>query len=1206
LKRLWSFPKVLVAGMLNHPRLMIELAVVVLVALIWVAGPLVGLESVESRVQIIVAVVVLRFLGYFIAHFLANRRAAQLEASLDRQAQEHAVAARPDHREELVAVRGQFEKAVAALKESKLGKGIKGKAALYALPWYMFIGPPASGKSTALRHSGLQFPYLGGSGQGLQGVGGTRNCDWWFTNDAVLLDTAGRYVTQEEDQDEWLGFLDLLKKYRKGKPINGVLAAISIADLLQASDEELESHAKKMRNRIDELIKRLGIVFPVYLLFTKCDLVQGFVEFFEDLNRAERERIWGCTFSRSGWANEAAPVRFKAEFAHLLSALQGRRLARLTNVRGPHKISILSFPFQLSSGQDKLTRFVEVLFQKNPYQENPLFRGFYFTSGTQEGTPIDRILGAVARASGLSDVAVSSFKSEEVKSYFLKDLFTEVIFPDQTLAGPSSLAYRQRGYLRVGVFVVAVLTVVFSVTALAVSFVGNKRLIDGTLSAALTSTSIDGTEEASIEKTVEFMDRLGRRFDDLRRYEQEALPIRLRGLYRGDQLFEPIQDLYTKRFYMTFLGPLKRAMEEDLVQFVSDGDGTVEQGSDYYYGLLKAYLMLGDAGHLNAQYVQRWLSELSKKQLQSLYGSRAVPDWVEEDVRHQMALYSYYLAPQEAQRLVLNRRLVHEAQLKLRQVPTTERIYAMVRREAGETLKPFTLDAASGGAQPSLVSDYAIPGYYTLDGWRGPFQTALTKTLEDLGQEGWVIGEPETKRTDLEQAVKKRYFQDYTRYWRSFVKSLRIRPSVSPINTEEVLAGLSQPESPLLRTFQAIDRNTVPDDALSALHGAATGILEKVKKGLGLEAGQASPVDAVLKEGTTSDFSRFVSPRFKSIHFLVSAPKDAKEAPPLERYIVELRKVHQALRPILRSEGAGPDTKALAKSIVSGEPNDILQAFKTTDALLQTLDTDMQEALLPLLVEPWVMAMRGVMDRTKGDMARRWEAEVYQSCQRNIEPRYPFRVSGDDVPMVDVVDFFHPQNGSLWRFYQSELKPFIEEGTDPWVAKTWNGVGITLSPEFLAALQHARLVSESLFPKGASDLGIAFEVYPYPPQGAASRMVSEVRLDVAGQVLRYRMEPQEWHEMKWPGTSAASGAVLQVQVGNVWVMKEFKDWWGLFRLIDAGRRDPASSDVQFRIHWDLETADARALQIQYDLRARSYKNPFHPGLFETFRCMQQL
>src|SRR5262249_61015588 len=100
-----------------------------------------------------------------------------------------------------------------------------GRPALYALPWYMIGGPPAAGKSTALLASGLNFPYTPGSGRGIRGVGGTRNCDWWFTQEAILLDTAGRYMTEEDDREEWLAFLSFLRKNPPKKPLNGVLVA---------------------------------------------------------------------------------------------------------------------------------------------------------------------------------------------------------------------------------------------------------------------------------------------------------------------------------------------------------------------------------------------------------------------------------------------------------------------------------------------------------------------------------------------------------------------------------------------------------------------------------------------------------------------------------------------------------------------------------------------------------------------------------------------------------------------------------------------------------------------------------------------------------------------------------------------------------------------------------------------------------------------
>src|SRR5260370_24667376 len=122
--------------------------------------------------------------------------------------------------------------------------------------------PPGAGTTPAVRHSGLVFPYLDPSGGGVRGVGGPRNCDWWFTNEAILLDTAGRYATEADDHDEWMSFVDMLKRYRSRKPINGLIVAISVTYLMEATDEQGASYAKRLRARIDELTERLPTGVP--------------------------------------------------------------------------------------------------------------------------------------------------------------------------------------------------------------------------------------------------------------------------------------------------------------------------------------------------------------------------------------------------------------------------------------------------------------------------------------------------------------------------------------------------------------------------------------------------------------------------------------------------------------------------------------------------------------------------------------------------------------------------------------------------------------------------------------------------------------------------------------------------------------------------------------------------------------------------------
>jgi len=142
----------------------------------------------------------------------------------------------------------------------------------------------------------LNFPLAQKFGkEALRGVGGTRNCDWWFTDQAILLDTAGRYTTQDSDESSdaagWMGFLALLRKYRKRRPINGVLVAMSIADLASQPDTERIRHVAVVRERLAELRKELRINLPVYLILTKGDLLAGFNEFFDDLQQDGRASL---------------------------------------------------------------------------------------------------------------------------------------------------------------------------------------------------------------------------------------------------------------------------------------------------------------------------------------------------------------------------------------------------------------------------------------------------------------------------------------------------------------------------------------------------------------------------------------------------------------------------------------------------------------------------------------------------------------------------------------------------------------------------------------------------------------------------------------------------------------------------------------------------------------------------------------------------
>jgi type VI secretion system protein ImpL len=264
----------------------------IFVALIWIFGPFVSLlEPIMPRA--VIGLVLFLVWGGVNALLDWRQRARDKALSAGVVETDSGAAASA---EEAAEMKERLARALELLQKAKGKRGW-----LYQQPWYVIIGPPGAGKTTALLNSGLHFPLADEMGQEvIPGVGGTRLCDWWFTDDAVMIDTAGRYTTQDSDAQVdragWETFLDLLKRTRVRQPLNGVIVAISVADIAQGSREESMAHAAAIRRRLNELRDRLGVRLPVYAMFTKADLIAGFSEFFDDLDREKRAQVWGMTF----------------------------------------------------------------------------------------------------------------------------------------------------------------------------------------------------------------------------------------------------------------------------------------------------------------------------------------------------------------------------------------------------------------------------------------------------------------------------------------------------------------------------------------------------------------------------------------------------------------------------------------------------------------------------------------------------------------------------------------------------------------------------------------------------------------------------------------------------------------------------------------------------------------------------------------------
>ena len=308
------------------------------------------------------------------------------------------------------------------------------------LPWYLFIGAPGSGKTTALMHAGLRFPMGDVPGDAtLHRVGGTSNCDWWLTDEAMLLDTAGRYTTDDLDTDRaaWLGLLDLLKLHRPRRPLHGVIVTLSVYDLLHWNDDEITRYAGQVRERVVELQMRLATRLPVYLVVSKADLLAGFNEFFAELDGEQRAQVWGVTFDRSEVHAEPGRLRqrFDEEFDVLERRLYALLPARLQDERDlQRRGAVYRFPQQFRGVRPMIGTFLDAAFGAGWTGERPLLRGVYLSCGTQQGSPIDRVVATLSRSFNL-ERKVQPPNVGTGKTFFLRRLLREVIFGEAGIAG---------------------------------------------------------------------------------------------------------------------------------------------------------------------------------------------------------------------------------------------------------------------------------------------------------------------------------------------------------------------------------------------------------------------------------------------------------------------------------------------------------------------------------------------------------------------------------------------------------------------------------------------------------------------------------------------------------------------------------------------------------------------------------------------------
>jgi len=1176
MQRFWLF--------LLDARTLAVIGVVALVGLLFLGADALQVGAIwGAGVLLLLA---LTWLGVWAYRRHRTRQAGQafeqaIAADAEQAMQQARQSGRAAQADEVAALRERMAEAVKRIKTSKLGE-TSGSAALYELPWYAIIGNPAAGKSSAIVKSGLTFPFAENTDAIVQGIGGTRHCDWYFTTEGILLDTAGRYAVHEEDHREWLGFLKLLKTHRAKAPLNGVIIAVSIAELANQKSDFAIDLAHKLRRRVQELTEHLEVFVPVYVVFTKADLIGGFVDFFEDRDRAERDRVWGATLPYDTHQRADASALFDQHMEVLYQGLKEASVARMTLHRGEQlPPGVLTFPLEFAALKAPLRTFIHTLFEDNPYQFRPIFRGFYFTSAVQEGQSTSRASQRVAEQFGLQLQSGTAAAVYSQSGFFLKELFSRVIFADRDLVQQYTSRHKLR--LRQAAFFGGMVLLGGLLAAWTWSYTDNRERV-ARVEADLVKAVRVQEQKVDLQSRMEALEILQDRLEQVQRERRSA--VWSLGLDQGQRIEQRLREEYFHGLQAVLLKPSAQALASYLGEAnaqasqwrgvvggaVAASDGAASTvtsasasasasgptpgapqpaaaASPYTaassrdvteaYNALKAYLMLGDRerlepGHLGDQLTRYWRDWLEANR-------GAMPR--EQMIRRAERILSFALAqmgdaafPQMELDIALLDRTRENLRRVVKGMPARERVYGEIKARAATRFPPVTVARLVGeGDRQVVAGSHVVSGAFTREAWDGYVKDAIRDAAnQSLQSTDWVLktassddltleGSPEQIQKSLTQLYKTEYAQE----WGKFIQGITVLDFQGFEQAVVHMQRLGDPvNSPVGVLLKALHDQTSWDNpsALNArLAQGQQGLIGWFKATvLGTSP---VPVNVTLSaeelraaEVPTGPIGR----AFSGVNRLM-LPREGG-ATLTKSYLDSLSRIRTRFNQMKTQGDPGPNARQFMQQTLEGT-GELAESLKMVDEqLLAGLNEGARNALRPLLVRPLMQAFSALVRPTEAELNRVWNAQVFEPYQRTLSTKYPFdRGSRLEAAPSEVAAVFGAE-GAVAKFVEQSLGALVLRRGDTLTPRTWAEMGVRLRPEFAAGLGGW---IAPLGGQGASGAGSGGGAGATGGAEAAQTVfqvmplpapgLTEYTLDIDGQVLRHRQGASSWNPFVWPG-----------------------------------------------------------------------------------------
>ena len=1049
---------------------------------------------------------------------------------------------------------------------------------IYQKPWFVVIGAPGVGKTTSILSSGLTFPV--GTTDHVSKLAGTRDCDWFLTDEALLLDTAGRFVEQNDDatnSNDWDELLGLLKRCRPKQPINGLVLMLSADDILNNQDDKIQNQIQEIRLRLQEMQNSFNTTYPLYIMVNKVDLIAGFNQYFNYLSDEDRKQTFGVMLSPLTNTSAEKINKLTGEVELIVDKLKKNIFSSIShnNLLNNQTDLAIGFANEFENFSHSLKSYLKKLLNLSRYDSDLQLTGLYFTSAMQsadEGFILDQEQNALMEQKYSKNINSTLVQSS--KSYFIHSIFKDVLLSTANIAGIDAkwIQKRRKIYWAVAATLGLLLLVLLVLLARAFGF---NRDYQQAVSQQLTQleSEVKRVDVNDVSSLLGFTNKVYTL--PTRNINKELLNesfFKNYGLKQHNDIEKAAlakhQSLIDESLYPVVVNEIHKELRDNIDR------------KDYkqIYNNLKVYLMLYSPEHYDGKYIYQWTTNNILHQTKRDQG-------VEKAFEN--LLSTKKLTPQKK----YDPALVQQA----RELLIFTDIASVIMQDLNmhiKTLNQQSLPTVSfvsmGGAATNNVFrrvsshtlNHPIDVLYTKYGYQNLFVPFVNKRLTSIyKEEKWVIGDDAQIKSvdDVIFDIYRVYSLQYVSAWKAYLRDVKM---IQPKNLQQAIVmskQLSEKNSSLAGIIRGISHNTnlmskadlrneqKPDaekqeasDVKKDAQAIATNAMSKANSVLINE----TKVQGYL-ENISNNFSQFQSLTLTSAESGSQLDEIIKSINDLYVYLVALELSMQSEDQLM------PDVKPLVN--YKAQVNRLPDPFRP---------------MLDVFVGKITASSQAYKDGQLAAVVKQQDQQVQNTCQNLLANKYPFNKSAKQEVSIQELGQLFGKDG----IYLSTLSSNVM-------------VSANNKVPFRMLLDQGIVNRKANYAKAEEINTQYFGGHNTPRIDMALRIqamdkdIDNLTISYDGKKAQYYHGPLNDIIVSWPAKDDAF-TIEATSANKAPVRVETNGEWSLYRMLDrATKVVPLPDGKSVLVIYDI---GGKNVQIQYT--ALSGKNPFNLAGLKDFKC----